>query len=141
MPARKPRRMKLLNGTIQPCRDRAELELAPVQGPPEAPGFLDVAAADEFDRVANLLHCAGVLTQADFSLLVTYAAAWGNLVKLWTGGIRPTPADLTAFRQLATELGLSPRSRASLPPSTHQMSTNPFSEIGHRLLANGGRRP
>lgn len=116
MPSRKPRTLKLVAGTLRAGRDKPELEVAVVEGLPEAPAFLDVVAAQEFDRVAAVLHGAGVLTEADLGLLTAYAAAWSGLVKQWSNGLRPLSAELTAFRQLANELALSPRSRASMPP-------------------------
>lgn len=133
MPARKPRRLKALTGTLQACRDRPELELPQIDGVPEAPDFLDIVAAKEFDRAAALLTAAGVLSEGDLGLLTAYAAAWGNLVKLWLAGMNPKPAELTAFRQVATELGLSPRARASLPqPKRGAGNGNKFAGIGRR---------
>lgn len=116
MPSRKPRRLKLVAGTIRPGRDRPELELPAVDGLPEAPDCLDVVAAQEFERVARVMHGAGVLTEADLGVLTAYAASWSGLVKQWSNGLRPQSAELTAFRQLANELGLSPRSRTTMAP-------------------------
>jgi len=133
MPARKPRALKAAKGTLQPCRDRPELELPTVEALPTAPTFLDITAAQEFDRVAKLLFEVGVLSDADLGLLTAYAASWSGLVKQWENQIRPTAAELTAFRQLASEMGLSPRSRSSLPPAHGRpgKSTNPFAELGN----------
>lgn len=126
MPSPKPRRLKLVSGTLKPSRDRPELELPKVEGLPDAPEFLDVLAAQEFDRVALILHGAGVLTEADLGLLTAYSATWSALVKQWSNGLRPLSADITAFRQVANELGLSPRSRASMPPTNPVRKENRF---------------
>jgi phage terminase small subunit len=132
MPARKPRALKAVAGTIRPCRDKPELELPKVEGLPEAPQFLDIVAATEFDRVARVLHGAGVLTEADFGLLTAYAAAWSDLVRHWENRGRPKSAELTAFRQLATELGLSPKARAGLPPPRDPKKGNRFLGVGKK---------
>lgn len=130
MPARKPRALKAFTGTLKPCRDRPELVLPSVASVPDAPPFLDVNGASEFGRVASILFNAGVLTESDLALLTAYAACWSGLVQQWENRVRPTAADLTAFRQLASELGLSPRSRASLPPPTDPAGINPFASLG-----------
>lgn len=132
MPARQPRSVKAFKGTLQPCRDRPELELPPVSAVPRAPTFLDVRGVQEFDRIAGMLFEIGALTDGDLGLLTTYAAAWSGLVKQWENQVRPTAAELTAFRQLASELGLSPRSRASLPPLPSQSGGNRFAQNGRR---------
>jgi phage terminase small subunit len=124
--------LKLVNGTIKPGRDKPELELPPLEGIPEAPAFLDIEGAREFERCARLLYGPGVLTEADLALLTAYAAVWSSLVKQWANAIRPQAAELTAFRQLAGELGMTPRSRASLPPAPKASRTNLFEGIGKR---------
>jgi phage terminase small subunit len=140
MPARQPRSVKAFKGTLQPCRDRPELELPPVSAVPEPPAFLDVCAAQEFDRVAGMLFRIGALSDGDLGLLTAYAATWSGLVKQWENHVRPTAAELTAFRQIASELGLSPRSRASLPPPNNQAPHNPFARLGNPF-ARHGKRP
>src|SRR5437868_3003726 len=79
MPGRKPRNLKLVSGTLRPGRDRAELEFPAIDGVPEAPDFLDVEGAKEFERVARILTGARVLSDADLGLLAAYAAHWSGL--------------------------------------------------------------
>lgn len=130
MPPRKPRRLKVIAGTLKPSRDRPELELDPIDAPPEPPDFLDVVGAQEFERVAKLLHGAGVLAEVDLGVLTAYAAAWSNLVRHWRHQLPTTAADVTVYRQLCNDLGLSPRARASLPPSDRSKGPNKFAAHG-----------
>jgi len=141
MPTRIPRRLKLVHGTLQPCRDRPELELPPVEGAPEPPDFLDIEGAKEFTRVAGILTAARVLAAADLGLLTAYAAQWSVLVKLWRLGMRPLAAELMAFTRLAGELGLTIRSRASLPPAPEAPRKNPFDNLGRRPEPDPGADP
>ena len=131
---RKPRALKAVAGTDRPDRDRPELELPPADGIPEPPDFLDIRGSQEFTRVANLLHGAGVLAAVDNAILAAYAGAWAGLVRRWSSGVHPTAADLNAFRALAGELGLSPAARARIPGDSGKKNPkNPF--------ANNGKRP
>ena len=128
----RPRRLKVIAGTDRPDRRKPELELPVIHGLPEPGEFLDVVGADEFTRVARLLHVAGVLTDGDIGILSAYAATWSRLVRKWGGTITVTAAEINAFRALAGELGLTPASRAKLPPPSSKPKQNAFSNNGKR---------
>jgi P27 family predicted phage terminase small subunit len=63
-PGRRP-----LHGEIQPER---------LPEPPDCPDFLVGHAADEWHRVAEALHRAGILTVLDIAVLGAYADAYGR---------------------------------------------------------------
>lgn len=134
MSTRKPRALKVVAGTLKPCRDRAEMELETISvaGLAAPPEWLHEAGRAEYLRAGAVLAAAGVLTVGDETTLLAYAAAWAGLVRQWSNGLNPTAADLSAFRLLANDLGLSPRSRASLPPPQGESATNKFAGNGKR---------
>jgi phage terminase small subunit len=128
-----PRKLKVIAGTDRPCRRKPELELPPIPGLPEPPQFLDVVGADEFTRVARVLHVAGILSTVDVAILVTYSATWSRLVRQWRNEVDPDAASLNAFRALCGELGLTPASRARLsPPSDDSSKRNRFRNNGKK---------
>ena len=130
----RPRRLKVIAGTDRPDRRKPELELPAIHGLPEPGDFLDVVGANEFTRVAGLLHVAGLLTEGDVGVLSAYAATWSRLVRKWgCDAAIVTAAEINAFRALAGELGLTPASRAKLsPPSGSAVKQNKFSSNGKK---------
>lgn len=131
---RKPRALKIVSGTLRPSRDRAEIELETigVAGLAEPPDWLAEPGRTEYLRAGAILAGAGVLTVGDEAVLLTYAASWAGLVRMWENDLQPNAADLTAFRLLANDLGLSPRARASLPSPGARPVGNKFANNGRR---------
>lgn len=129
---KKPTHLKALQGTKQPCRDRAKGIDAPTMDDlPDPPDWLpNSLAAVEFTRLAKSLHACGALTEASITPLAHLAAIHGKLVQVWAAGCMPNAALLGAYRNLCTDFGLSPSARTRLPSNPHSKATNSFSNHG-----------
>lgn len=98
---------------------------------PDCPPHLDGPARHEWQRVADLLHSAGLLTQVDRAALAGYCVAWGRWIQAETslrehGPIVKSPsgypiqnpwlsvanAALAQVQKLAAEFGMTPSSRS-----------------------------
>ena len=130
MTARKPRGLKVLAGTIQPCRDKPEPEYPTVQGDIGPPDWLDgVDALNEWNNIVGILQPARVLSVGDLTMLGHLCNAHGRVVKLWRRGMSPTAADLTQLRLMLTEFGLTPASRVKAGTLGQPASANPFEAL------------
>ena len=127
--------LKILAGTDRPYRRTPELQLPPPDNLPLPPQFLDVRGAQEFTRVAEILKNSRILAAEDFGILTAYAALWSSIVRNLENGVEVKPSMFTAFRQYSGELGLSPASRAKLPPPPEPKRPNPFEEMEERRRA------
>lgn len=72
-----PKRLKLLKGTYQSCRDNKNAP-QPRKGSLKAPAYLPPLAAEEYERKAELLDRLGVFTEADDVALAAYAEAYAR---------------------------------------------------------------
>lgn len=109
-PGKKPRALKVVAGTDQPCRRGPEpVELPLADEVPAAPDWLPNAhAVNEWNRLARILHGVGLLTEGGLSALATLCALHGKLVQLWTAGESPTGHMLAQYRALVNDFGLTP---------------------------------
>ena len=132
---RKPRGLKLLQGTDRKDRDLPEPNL-PVPDKIERPDWLvDPEAVAEWDRMVDILHPARVLTVGDLAPLGHMCNMHAAVVKRWRHGPPPLSADLAQLRYMYQEFGLTPasRSKANMVPDDGE-SINPF----HSLNAKKG---
>lgn len=131
MPARRtPNRLKVLKGTDNPERMRDEPDYPLVEGYPEPPDWLiDPEAVAEWERKVKILSDAGVLTEAALSTLGQYCNMHADAVRRWRLGDKPTAADLTQLRLMATEFGFTPASRSKATPIRDRGKKNPFEEM------------
>lgn len=129
-PSKTPRHLKLLKGTLQPCRDVAPSTPAlPAIDAASPPSWLqDVTAIAEFKRLAAVLTANKLLTSGNTALLAHLAMLHARITSSWTTGETPSAALLAVFRRLAGDLGLT-----NLP--TQAPATKP-----NRFLLNGKRR-
>lgn len=109
-------------------------------GVPPAPATLGKVGLEEWQRVRALLEPQGVLTQADYAILIDYASIHERLeqvrVEIAKPGFTPLVEGrenplcsmerrLTAQRrQLLLELGLTPASRARTPAAPRSPGQN-----------------
>lgn len=133
MPARKPRALKALAGTLRPDRDHAEPEAQPVKRP-RCPVDLPEAARPYWRRLARVLGDAGLLTKgdvvalADLALTLARLAAaeaeiskYGLLLEGRQGGLVKNPllAVVKEYRMAAwrglSKFGLTPSDRKAVP--------------------------
>lgn len=77
---RKPTKLKLIQGTAQPCRLNPN-EPQPDVDIPDIPHHLSKPARDEWRRITPLLKDMGLISHMDMAELVMYCGAWGDYVQ------------------------------------------------------------
>lgn len=131
MPARRTsNEMKVIRGTDRPDRMRDEPDYPTVDGYPEPPYSLrGPIAVKEWDDKIRLLSDAGVLTEAALTTLNAYCNMVADVFQAWEAGAKPTAADLTQLRLMATEFGFTPASRSKAGGSSKTNDGNPFGDL------------
>jgi hypothetical protein len=116
-PAKSPRTLRLLKGTLQRCRDDApEMGLPMIDGVPTPPSWMtNLDAVKEFQRLAPILAANRLLTQGNVPILGQYCAMHGRLVEMWAAKMTPTASFLNAFRAFANGLGLTSMRLPAVP--------------------------
>jgi phage terminase small subunit len=131
---KKPRALKVVAGTVQPCRDKKpDVEMPPVQSVPAAPDWLPNAhAVKEWNRLAPILVANKLLTEGGISPLGNLCALHGKLVQLWSAGECPVASMVAQYRNLINDFGLTPVSQGKVKPVTDGPAENKFSRNGRR---------
>lgn len=109
-PSKIPRHLKLLRGTLQPCRDTlpAGPGLPAIEGETRPPAWMqDVSAVAEFRRLSSALVANKMLTQGNVVLLAHLCMLHARLQEAWVSDSTPTAALLTVYRRLSGDLGLT----------------------------------
>jgi len=132
MPNRRtPNSMKVLSGTDRKDRIRPEaaMELAGYPRPPA--DLIGPHAADAWRTMIDALSPHRILAKADLMGLLHFCNAHQALMNKWANGESVSAADLTAFRQMANEYGVTPasRSKAQPVPGATEDSANPFAKV------------
>lgn len=131
MPARRTsNRMKVLKGTDRKDRMRDEPDYPKVEGCPDPPYSLrGPIAVQEWENKVRLLTEAGVLTEAALTTLNAYCNMVADVFQAWEAGAKPTAADLTQLRLMATEFGFTPASRSKAGGGGKSEGGNPFGDL------------
>lgn len=136
MTTRKARNLRVIAGTLRPCRDALEpaLPLPLVTEVPPAPDWLPNAhAVGEWDRLAPLLVANGLLSQAGLSAFGVLCALHGKLVQLWAAGESPRASTIAQYRGLVNDFGFTPMSQGRVKPAGERGALeNRFSHSGRR---------
>lgn len=135
MPARKPRHLKVLAGTLQRCRDTGPpaVELPVIEAVPAPPDWLPNAhAVKEWRRLAPILVANKLLTEAGLGPLAMLCALHGRLVQYWTEGEAPLASLVAAHRSLVNDFGLTPVAAGRVRPAASAAPTNRFLTNGRR---------
>ncbi len=103
-------------GTYRPCTERRELRLKPQA--PKMPAVVreNKHAREEWERIVPELDEAKLLSRVDEAGLTTYCLYFAKMAAGGLGRDGLTNGDMTHFRQLLTEFGMTPRSRLMTPP-------------------------
>ena len=126
---RKPRALKVLQGTNRPSRDRPEPEFPPADDVQQPDWLSSPDAVAEWKRLVPLLKATRVLTQGDLTTLGHLCNLHGDCVKLYRAGLSPLAAQLTQLRLYLAEFGLTPASRAKAAPAGAGKKANPFKAL------------
>jgi phage terminase small subunit len=131
---KKPRQLKVVAGTVQPCRDKApSVELPIVSEVPKAPDWLPNShAVKEWDRLAKILTANKLLTEGGLSALGMLCALHGKLVQLWAAGEAPTGHMMAQYRNLINDFGLTPVAQGKVKPVGAEEKGNKFANNGKR---------
>ena len=124
-----PRNFKKLRGTLQPCRDKPELEVTTLPAAPEPPDTLNLDGAALWRQMAGTLTANRVLSAEDLPALEMLCGAWAAVRAKIRNGIAPTAAELGAIRLLFCEFGMTPASRRKVPPAPPEKKENPFARF------------
>ena len=126
---RKPRNMKLLEGTARKDRDPPQVEL-PEPGSLAPPDWLDSPpAVDAWNNLVGILAPVRVLSDGDLLLLGHLCNLHAHCVKRWRLGDKPNDSTLTALRLGLVEFGLTPASRAKAGVLPETEEKNAFKEL------------
>lgn len=123
----KARSLKLLAGTLRPCRDRAQSVTREPSAAPVAPSWLPMHARAEFNRLAGLLAARGAVGESTEAMLGHYCAITDQLADIFKAGKMPTGAAMTAHRGLARVLGLDEVVAEAVPKRV-----NPFARFAFK---------
>lgn len=114
---RKPRNLKVLEGTLRPDRDYDEPDY-PLTDGAEPPHWLNAGPAwDEWQRLVPILEANGVLTEADLSALAHLCNVHGKIVKIWLADDTPPSTLLQRLDAMQGKFGLNPSERSKVPTS------------------------
>lgn len=113
---RKPTKLKVIAGTDRKDRDEKfkGADFAPVSDIPEAPNWLPVDGAIEFDRLARILHANNLLTEACIMPLAVLCGTYAKIIQQFKAGTMPTASQITQYRLLCVEFGLTPVSQGKV---------------------------
>ena len=124
---RKPTALKLLEGTVQPCRAVEEAEWPMVDGYPAPPDWLTGPDAEsQWHKSVRWLSNARVLTDPDLDRLATLCNIHAGIVGSWRSGTPPTARDLTEYRIWCGDFGFTPATRHKAVAMGKSKTDNPF---------------
>lgn len=134
---KKPRALKVVAGTVQPCRDeQPAVELPTISDVPPAPDWLPNAhAVKEWERLAPILVANKLLTEAGLSALGQLCALHGKVVQLYAAGEAPVASMVSQLRNLINDFGLTPVAQGKVRPIGEGPAKNAFARNGRRAAA------
>lgn len=128
-PAKTPRHLKLVKGTLQKSRDPGPGPSLPMlDSLPLPPVWMrkNVHAVREWRRLGPYLIANRLLGEGQLSAFATMCALYGRNVDTFSRGLTPTAAHLSAYRALCGSLGVLAMNLAQPKPN------NPFAKFGRK---------
>lgn len=127
MPAKiKPPQLKALTGSREPNRSQVDLPL--VDTLPLAPDWLEETAAQEFTRLARILHNNRLLTEASLSPLAVLSLIYGRIVSICRAGETPHASLIAQYRAFVSDFGITPASASRVLPNSGPTKENRFAK-------------
>ncbi len=126
---RKPRAMKVLHGTDQPCRRHPEPDLPLATETEPVDWLTGPEAVAEWTRITELLTPVGVLSAGDLTLLSHLCNMHRAAVLCWRVGTPPTASAMTQLRLVYAEFGLTPASRSKVGAGQKASESDPFDAL------------
>ena len=111
---RKPSAMKELEGTDRADRAINEPKHKQTRHAQPVVPLADNGAQTAWDYLVPKLEATRVLTEPDLLILADACNYWGHIQTLWASGEAPKASDMTQYRMLFAEYGLTPASRGNV---------------------------
>jgi len=131
---KKPRALKVVAGTVQPCRDeKPAADLPTITGVPSPPDWLPNShAVKEWERLAPILVANKLLSEVGLSPLGNLCALHGKMVQLWSAGEAPVASMVAQYRNLINDFGMTPVSQGKVKSVGDEPKGNKFANRGKR---------
>lgn len=131
---KKPHALKVLSGTVQPCRiDPDDHEFQPLSEIPPPPDWLPNAhAVKEWHRLTEILFASHILTDASLSALAHLCALHGKIVQLYSAGENPNATLAGALRSMQNDFCLTPASQGRIKVTGEEKTGNAFASNGKK---------
>jgi len=127
---RKPKALKVLQGTSRKDRDGSEPEFRVTTGA-KPPWPLASAEAVEFwNRNMPQLEAQRVMTAPDLDAFCLLANYHGASRQTWDRGEVPTAAEVTQLRMMLDRFGMTPAGRGGVSAAGEPPEANPFGALG-----------
>ena len=127
---RKPRDLKIVQGTWRRDRDRPEAAYPALRDATPPAWVHEPDALKLWNEIVALLAPIGMLTEADRSALGHLCNLHAEIVRLYRRGEAPNASMLAQLRMFAGEFGLTPATRSRASPVGTSAESNPFDLIG-----------
>ena len=140
---RKPRRLKIMEGTLRKDRD-GNNGVAVDAAAPKKPTGLSKVASNKWDALVPALVELGVLTELDGDMVESYCRAYSRYIQANKrldamgkdadpGVVRKAEISIEkaegSLRTLANELGMTPHSRARLDLEGDPFDDDPMADL------------
>jgi phage terminase small subunit len=128
-PRRKPRKLKVLAGTLRKHRDLPDVELPAITSAKPPDWLTDADALAAWELLVALLCRARVLTELDLSALGHLCNLHADILKAHRAGAETSAALLAQLRLWAIDFGLTPASRGRARRAADPPEPNPFAHL------------
>ena len=134
----RPTSIKVLSGTIQPCREAAKAEalqnIPLLEYLPPAPDWLpSTHAVKEWNSTGQTLINFKMLTVHDLPALAQMCALHGKTVQLYAAGESPNASMISSLLAFYTGFGMTPMSRTKIKVAAlEKPAGNKFAKNGTR---------
>jgi hypothetical protein len=127
---RKPKALKVLQGTVRKDRDGNQPEYLATSGAGTPWPLASAEAVEYWDRVLPQLEGQRVITRPDLDAFATLANYHGAMRQKWASGEVPTPPEITQLRMMYDRFGLTPAGRGGVSAAGEPPEANPFGNLG-----------
>ena len=136
-PSRTPRHLRLLKGTLRPCRDggadqSAKPTLPPVDQAAPPDWLTDARAVAEWQRLSRIMLANRLLTEGNRDMLAHLCMLISRFADIWSAGRIPPAALLAQYRVLSGSLHLSALNLTAAAPGKPENRFSKLAEFSRR---------
>lgn len=135
MPARTPHNLKVISGTVQPCRVEPEsVSWEPLTEVPPAPPWLNnYLAVEEWQRITPFLIRLKLMSEGDIPAVATMCDLYAGYICAALEGRKVDASTIAQMRGLWADFGMTPLSRSKIRnPDTPKNPKSKFGSNGKR---------